>query len=154
MYSTYCSYVHMYRMSAQSEGTSYTVDKLQVYLHFFHAYVRVDCCDTISKISVQALGLRTILYCLCGKVPIANIVQADTLSQRRYSPIIREQSVRTVQMYSNMYGRVWGWRLHEGCPQSAQSDGPVRFLIFCSISISLLASLVAGIKPQCTAGAD
>jgi hypothetical protein len=29
-------------------------------------------------------------------------------------------------------------------PQSTQSAGPVRFLIFCSISISLLASLVAG----------
>jgi hypothetical protein len=29
-------------------------------------------------------------------------------------------------------------------PQSTQSAGPVRFLIFCSISIFLLASLVAG----------
>ncbi len=29
-------------------------------------------------------------------------------------------------------------------PQSIQSDGPVRFLILCSISIFLLASLVAG----------
>jgi hypothetical protein len=29
-------------------------------------------------------------------------------------------------------------------PQSTQSAGPVRFLILCSISISLLASLVAG----------
>jgi hypothetical protein len=33
-----------------------------------------------------------------------------------------------------------------------QSDGPVRFLIFCSISIILLASLVAGRKLQLTAG--
>ncbi len=40
-------------------------------------------------------------------------------------------------------------------PQSTQqSAGPVRFLIFCSISISLLASLVAGRRPQCSAGAD
>jgi hypothetical protein len=37
--------------------------------------------------------------------------------------------------------------------QSTQSAGPVRFLIFCSISISLLASLVAGRRPQCHAGA-
>ncbi len=33
-------------------------------------------------------------------------------------------------------------------PQSTQSAGPVRFLIFCSISISLLASLVAGRRPS------
>jgi hypothetical protein len=38
-------------------------------------------------------------------------------------------------------------------PQSTQSAGPVRFLIFCSISIPLLASLVAGRRPQCSAGA-
>jgi hypothetical protein len=36
--------------------------------------------------------------------------------------------------------------------QSTQSDGPVCFLIFCSIGISLLASLVAGRRPQCSAG--
>ncbi len=34
--------------------------------------------------------------------------------------------------------------------QSTQSAGPVRFLIFCSVSIFLLASLVAGRRPQCT----
>jgi hypothetical protein len=34
--------------------------------------------------------------------------------------------------------------------QSTQSDGPVRFLIFCSISIILLASLVAGRRSQYT----
>jgi hypothetical protein len=38
-------------------------------------------------------------------------------------------------------------------PQSNQSAGPVRFLIFCSISIFLLASLVAGRRHQCNAGA-
>ncbi len=38
-------------------------------------------------------------------------------------------------------------------PQSRQSAGPVRFFIFCSISIFLLAGLVAGRRPQCTAGA-
>jgi hypothetical protein len=37
-------------------------------------------------------------------------------------------------------------------PQSTQSAGPVRFLIFCSISIFLLARLVAGRGPQCSAG--
>ncbi len=37
--------------------------------------------------------------------------------------------------------------------QSNQSAGPVRFLIFCSISIFLLASLVAGSRPQFSAGA-
>jgi hypothetical protein len=39
-------------------------------------------------------------------------------------------------------------------PQSTQSAGPVRFLIFSAISITLLASLVAGRRPQYTAGAD
>jgi hypothetical protein len=39
-----------------------------------------------------------------------------------------------------------------GAPQSTQSDDPVRFLIFCSISIFLLPSLVAGKGPQCSAG--
>jgi hypothetical protein len=38
-------------------------------------------------------------------------------------------------------------------PQSNQSAGPVRFLIFCLISIFLLASLVAGRRHQCNAGA-
>ncbi len=38
--------------------------------------------------------------------------------------------------------------------QRTQSAGPVRFLKFCSISISLLASLVAGRKTQCSAGSD
>ncbi len=46
--------------------------------------------------------------------------------------------------------------LHFGefLPQSNQSAGPVRFLIFFSISIFMLASPVAGRKPQWTAGAD
>jgi hypothetical protein len=35
-------------------------------------------------------------------------------------------------------------------PQSTKSAGPVRFLIFCSKSIFLLASLLAGRRPQCT----
>ncbi len=39
-------------------------------------------------------------------------------------------------------------------PQSIQSAGPVCFLIFCSISIILLASLVAGRSPQYIADAD
>jgi hypothetical protein len=51
-------------------------------------------------------------------------------------------------MFSRVHGGVRGY------PQSTQSDGPVRFLIFCSISISLLASLVASRRPQCNAGAD
>jgi hypothetical protein len=38
-------------------------------------------------------------------------------------------------------------------PQSNQSAGPVRFMIFCSISIFLLASMVAGRRHQCNAGA-
>ncbi len=42
----------------------------------------------------------------------------------------------------------------ESTEYTAQSAGPVRFLIFCSINIILLGSLVAGSKPQCTAGAD
>ncbi len=37
-------------------------------------------------------------------------------------------------------------------PQSTQSAGPVHFLIFCSISIFLLARLVADRGPQCSAG--
>jgi hypothetical protein len=43
---------------------------------------------------------------------------------------------------------------HCSRPQSNQSAGPVRFVIFCSISIILLASPVAGRKPQWTAGAE
>ncbi len=42
---------------------------------------------------------------------------------------------------------------HRSHPQSNQSAGPVHFLIFCSISMFLLASLVAGRRPQCSAGA-
>ncbi len=38
-----------------------------------------------------------------------------------------------------------GWQKRS---QSTQSAGPVRFLIFCSINIFLLAGLVAGSKPQ------
>ncbi len=37
---------------------------------------------------------------------------------------------------------------------STQSAGPVRFFIFCSIGIFPLASLVAGRRLQCTAGAE
>jgi hypothetical protein len=37
-------------------------------------------------------------------------------------------------------------------PQSTQSAGPVRFWIFCSIIIFLLASLVPGRRPQCYSG--
>jgi hypothetical protein len=37
-------------------------------------------------------------------------------------------------------------------PQSTQRAGPVRFLIFCSISIFLVASLVAGKGLQYSAG--
>ncbi len=47
-------------------------------------------------------------------------------------------------MYSNMYSRV-----RRGMA-GAQSAGPLRFLIVCSMSIFLLASLVAGRRPQCT----
>ncbi len=39
-------------------------------------------------------------------------------------------------------------------PQSTQSAGPVGFLIFCSISMFLLAILLAGRRPQCSAGAE
>jgi hypothetical protein len=49
--------------------------------------------------------------------------------------------------------RVYSITVESG-PQSTQSDGPVRFFIFCSISIILLASPVTGRKPQLTAGAD
>jgi hypothetical protein len=44
----------------------------------------------------------------------------------------------------------WSW----ASPQSNQSAGPVRFFIFCSISIFLLTSLVASRRPHCNAGAD
>jgi hypothetical protein len=43
------------------------------------------------------------------------------------------------------------WQIY---PQSNQSAGLVSFLIFCTLSIFLLASPVAGRKPQWTAGAD
>ncbi len=49
------------------------------------------------------------------------------------------------------------WRTYvqysRSLPQSNQSAGPVRFLIFCSRSIFLLASLVAGRRHQYNAGA-
>ncbi len=51
-------------------------------------------------------------------------------------------------------GQGVGWGKVLFIPQSNQSAGPVRFLIFCSISIFLLASLVAGRRPQCNSGAD
>jgi hypothetical protein len=57
--------------------------------------------------------------------------------------------------FSYIHIRLQERQLEEGVlsrPQSTQSDDPVRFLIFCSISISLLASLVAGRRPQCSAG--
>ncbi len=61
-------------------------------------------------------------------------------------------------MYSKEYDKVKGGGGVEGgrrdAPQSTQSAGPVRFLIFYSISIILLASPVAGRRPQWTAGAD
>jgi hypothetical protein len=34
--------------------------------------------------------------------------------------------------------------------QSTESAGPVHFLMFCSISVFLLASLGVGRRPQCT----
>jgi hypothetical protein len=52
------------------------------------------------------------------------------------------------QRYTEDSGNLQIW------PQSLQSAGPVRFLIFCSISIFLLASLVAGRRPQCNSGAE
>ncbi len=45
------------------------------------------------------------------------------------------------------------WFSSQCRPQSTQSAGPVRFLIFCSISIFLLASLLAGRRPRCNSGA-
>jgi hypothetical protein len=39
-------------------------------------------------------------------------------------------------------------------PQSTQSAGPVLFLIFFTISIFLLASLVTGRRRQCNPGAE
>ncbi len=61
----------------------------------------------------------------------------------------------TVHLYS-VKSRTQEAKYVESWPniQSTQSDGPVHFFIFCSISISLLASLVAGRRPQCNAGAD
>ncbi len=52
---------------------------------------------------------------------------------------------------SNAAPVIHSWMLY---PQSNQSACPVRFLIFCSKNIILLASPVAGRKPQWTAGAD
>jgi hypothetical protein len=48
-------------------------------------------------------------------------------------------------MYTGQYTSVQS-------PPQSQSGGPVHFLIFCPISISLLASLVADRRPQCSAG--
>ncbi len=66
-----------------------------------------------------------------------------------YAHAARERTayIRTVYMCT----RKCMWRVYT---QSTQSAGPVRFLIFCSISIFVLASPVAGRGPQYTAGAD
>ncbi len=63
-------------------------------------------------------------------------------------PFVKKRT-RSVHQYCTVVDKI-----SELQPQSNQSAGPVRFLIFCSISIILLASLVAGRKPQWTAGAD
>jgi hypothetical protein len=47
-----------------------------------------------------------------------------------------------------------GARDESADPQSTQSAGPVRFLMLCSISIFLLASLVADRRRQCNSGAE
>jgi hypothetical protein len=49
----------------------------------------------------------------------------------------------TVWLADNSKAWVWG----KVSPQSTQSDGPVRFLILCSIRVFLLASLVAEQTP-------
>jgi hypothetical protein len=45
-------------------------------------------------------------------------------------------------------------RVPEFETKSTQSAGPVRLFIFCSISIFLLASLVAGRRPQCNSSEE
>ncbi len=60
---------------------------------------------------------------------------------------------REYMQYSTKYRCTqWteSWTIEQRGPQSTQSAGPIRFPIFCSISIILLACLVAGRKPQCT----
>ncbi len=77
-----------------------------------------------------------------------------TLPNRRYGhPRFQLSHIWHTHTYiyrTQLYIYWAGWY----SPQSTQSAGPVRFLIFCSISIFLLASLVAGMGPQCTVGAD
>jgi hypothetical protein len=51
-------------------------------------------------------------------------------------------------MFQDKGGSVEAADAHGSQPQINQSAGPVRFLIFCSISIFLLASQVAGRKPS------
>jgi hypothetical protein len=69
-----------------------------------------------------------------------------------YICTVHELCSRTVGEYHHWEGmdgvhhRPGSWRRVN--PQSAQSAGPVCFLIFCSISISLLASLMAGRIPS------
>jgi hypothetical protein len=82
---------------------------------------------TSMSMAVQHTGTRTCIV-IAQYIPVHKHIEAHTWTRTRT--------------------RAWVGT------QSTQSAGPVRFLIFSSISISLLASPVAGRKPQCSAGAD
>ncbi len=67
--------------------------------------------------------------------------------------VCTERTLYLFPMYVQYVYTVWS-SITGISTQSKQSAGPVSFLIFCTIIIFLLASLVAGRKPQGTAGAD
>jgi hypothetical protein len=99
----------------------------------FLIYTTCNVCPPIGSFTE---GVRSLVV-WCGR-PCESWVNALDRVRVHYIIIFLFHSWRTPQITAG--------------PQSTQSDGSVRFLIFCSISISLLASLVAGIKPQCSAG--
>ncbi len=57
-------------------------------------------------------------------------------------------SIYSMYMNGSQHVHTEGNAIRDGHPQSNQSAGPVRFLIFCSVSISLLTSLVADMLVQ------
>ncbi len=61
------------------------------------------------------------------------------LPQMRYSPIVREQSLWNIQMYSNVYGRVRG-RRQEGCLSPPQ---PLPYLTRYCTTENILRTLFA-----------
>ncbi len=90
------------------------------------------------------------------------ITSYELKDTRQKIDALDNDTILPLSMWTQLCMTERGWPLpctliERGCPcwykpQSTQSAGPVRFFIFCSISIFLLARQVAGKGPQCSAG--